>query len=417
MVRQAIISGGVAYHYGLIQPGQPFAGFEVLDVGDLAGVDLNRYDLVVVPRSTDGEALRARRYQFARFLDQGGVLLAFGELWADWFPGCRWEEECVEDTWEPVMTAPEHPIVAGFSVTELHWHPARERWCCHGHLVAPPGSEVLVRNARGDAWLYVDRVSTNGVIVAASNLDPDTHTFHGSAVARRFLDNLLDWARAEAAASRSRRGNRPHKIAGLYSGVHFQRAFYDDPEFAPAFAVLPVWELEAANLDDYAALWVPRESNQTLLTRHREKIAAYLQTGGTLVCFDEVNQPWLPVGTWRLERPNLDTLILADHPLVAGLTVDDVRWHSHGSYARHPNAQVLVEDSDGAVLLFLDERTFPGAVLAGTMDPDCHAGFGTETTRPLLRAILGWLERREQPAPAEEATAALRRRRRDGDGR
>nr|PZN59099.1 MAG: hypothetical protein DIU58_18355 [Sphaerobacter thermophilus] len=305
-----------------------------------------------------------------------------------------------------MVTRPDHPIVAGFSATELHWHPAREHWCCHGHLVAPPGAEVLVRNARGDAWLYVDRVSTNGVIVAASNLDPDTHTFHGSAVASRFLDNLLEWARAEAAASRSRRGSHPRKIAGLYSGVHFQRAFYDGPEFAPAFAVLPVWELEAVDLNDYAALWVPRESNQTLLTRNRAKIEAYLQAGGILVCFEEVNQPWLPVGTWQPERPNLDTLTLGNHPLVAGLTVDDVRWHSHGRYERHPNAQVLVGDGDGAVLLFLDEQTFPGAVLAGTMDPDCHAGFGTETTRPLLRAILGWLERQKRLAPAVKATAA-----------
>ena len=35
-------------------------------------------------------------------------------------------------------------------------------------------------------------------------------------------------------------------------------------------------------------------------------------------------------------------------------------------------------------MLFLDERSFPGKLLAGTLDPDCHAGFGTETTRPLL---------------------------------
>jgi hypothetical protein len=46
-------------------------------------------------------------------------------------------------------------------------------------------------------------------------------------------------------------------------------------------------------------------------------------------------------------------------------------------------------------MLFLDERSFSGKLLAGTLDPDCHAGFGTETTRPLLRAILGWLRAHE----------------------
>ncbi|MDQ3540642.1 MAG: hypothetical protein M3440_08140, partial [Chloroflexota bacterium] len=159
MIRQALISGGVAYHHGLIQPGEVLAGFEV---GDLASVDLNQYDLVLVLRSTDGDALRARRYQFARFLDQGGVLIAFGESWSGWIPGSRWEPECAEDVLEPVVTS-DHPLVAGSSPADLHWHPPLESWCCHGHFIAPEGAEVLVRNQRGDAWLYIDRTSTNGV--------------------------------------------------------------------------------------------------------------------------------------------------------------------------------------------------------------------------------------------------------------
>lgn len=401
MVRQAVISGGVCYHHGLVQPGEPLADFDVLDLGRLAAASLDAYDLVLVPRSTDGDALRARRHQFARFLDGGGVLIAFGELWADWFPGCRWEEECAEDILPPAIARP-HPIVAGCLAADLHWHPARERWCCHGHLVAPPGAEVIVRNARGDAWLYVDRVTTNGVIVASTNLDPDTHTFHGNPQARAFLDRLLAWAREEAARTPERRRRVRPKIAGLSSGVHFQRAFYADPEFAGQFAVLPVWELAATNLLDYAALWIPRESNQNVLLANRDKLARYLADGGTIVCFDEVNQPWLPAGTWRLRPASLATIRVADHPLVAHLTPEQVRWHAHGAYDAYPEATVLIDDGAGAVLLFLDEASFAGTLLAGTLDPDCHAGFGAEQTRPLLRAILSWLRQRHRlPAAAD----------------
>lgn len=401
MPRQAVISAGVAYHHGLIQPGELLAGLDVIELGRLSEVDLNRYDLLVVPRSTDGEVLRARRYQIARFLDHGGVLLAFGELWADWFPGCRWEEECAEDVWEPVIVA-DHPLVAGYQPHDLHWHPARERWCCHGHLRAPAGAEVLVQNARGDAWLYVDRATTNGVIVASSNLDPDTHAFHGSATARSFFLRLLDWARAEAARAPERRARQPRKIAGLYSGVHFQRAFYDDPEFGPAFAVLPVWELGATSLLDFAALWIPRESNQDLLLRHRDVLARYLALGGTIVCFDEVNQPWLPAGSWAMRRVNLDRIRVSEHPMVAHLSPEQVRWHSHGAYDPYPAADVLVDDDQGNVLLFVDDRTFSGTLVAGTLDPDCHAGFGTQTTRPLLRAILQWVQaRRTSPVATD----------------
>lgn len=391
MIRQALIFGGVAYHYGIIQPGQPLADCETIDIARLASIDLNTYDLVIVPRSADGEILHARRHQLARFLDHGGVLLAFGELWANWFPGCQWREECAEDILAPVVTS-DHPIVTGYTADDLYWHPAQERWCCHGHLVAPPEAEVLVRNTRGDAWLYIDRKSTNGVILASSNLDPDTHTFHGSQVAREFFDRILIWAKAEAAKAPQRRQRRDRKIAGLYSGVHFQQAFYTDPEFASRFALMPIWELAAANLHLYAALWIPRESNQYVLMQNHEKLSQYLAEGGVIVCFDEVVQPWLPTGLWRLRPVNLDTVRVSTHPVVANLTPDQVRWHSHGAYEANPNADILVDDGQDGVMLFLDERSFSGKLLAGTIDPDCHAGFGAGKTRPLLRAILAWLD-------------------------
>ena len=405
MLRKAFISSGVSYHHGLVQPGGPLHDFEIIDLGRLDQVNLNEYSLLFVPRSSDGEVLRARRYQIARFLDHGGVLIALGELWADWFPGCRWAGECYEDTLEPRVVS-DHPLVAGYSNHDLHWHPSRERWCCHGHLVAPADAEVLVRNTRGDAWLYVDRTTTPGVILAASNLDVDTHTFHGSEVARTFFDRLLAWATGEAARAAARRQAAPRRLAGLYSGVHFQRAFYDDPEFAPQFAVLPVWELAAADLHDYAALWVPRESNQAELVRNRTKLEAYLRDGGILVAFDEVNQPWLPAGQWAPRHLDVANLRVAAHPVVAGLAPDEVRWHSHGAYAPYPQAEVLIDDGADGVMLFLDERSFPGKLLAGTLDPDCHAGFGTETTRPLLRAILDWVRSQDSVAVAAAAPLA-----------
>jgi hypothetical protein len=78
--------------------------------------------------------------------------------------------------------------------------------------------------------------------------------------------------------------------------------------------------------------------------------------------------------------------------MVAHLTPEQVRWHSHGAYGAYDNADILIDDGRGGIMLFLDERSAPGTLLAGTLDPDCHAGYGTETTRPLLRAILDWVE-------------------------
>jgi hypothetical protein len=290
-------------------------------------------------------------------------------------------------------------LLNGIGPDQIHWHGRGPRWCNHGHLVPPAGAEVLVANARGDAWLYLDRHSSNGVILAATNLDLDTHAFHGSDVARRLLQRVLVWAEAEATLTAERRARRMPRIAGFFSGVNFQRGFYEDAEVGPSFAVLPAPELEGADLARFRALWVPRESNQAVLVRCRDKIEAYLRSGGTLVTFEEVNQPWLRGLSWRQRSVDVAGLRLSDHPLMAELRDDQVRWHAHGSFDMPAGATPLITDASGGAVLYLDERSYaPGRLMAGTLDPDCHTGYGSDIPRPLLRAILRWVLA-EVPAP------------------
>jgi hypothetical protein len=109
---------------------------------------------------------------------------------------------------------------------------------------------------------------------------------------------------------------------------------------------------------------------------------------GTVVSFEEVNRPWLPRAEWSHRKVDVDGLALSDHPIVAGLTPEDVRWHAHGVFRPYPEADVLIADGNGDAVLYLDERSFTGRILAGTLDPDCHAGYGSGRTRPLLRRLI-----------------------------
>lgn len=389
MIQKAVITGGVSYHHALTtDPGSPLADCVPLDVYDLARADLSAYDLLVVLRSVDNEALWVRRHQVARFLDRGGVLVVFGEAWTNWFPGCRWEQEGPADLAQPLVGP--HPLFQDVDGASMHWHGKGPRWCNHGHLVPPEAAEVLIGTPGGDAFVYVDRGSSNGVILAASNLDLDTHTFHGNATARQLLQRVLAWAEGEAARASERRARLAPTIAGLFSGVHFQRGFYADAEFGPSFSVVPVEELAGIDLLAFPAVWVPRESNQHLLVRHARKLENYLKAGGTLVSFEEMNQPWLRGATWEPRRVEPQTLTLAGHPMLSGLSARDVQWHAHGVYAPPSGAATLVGGQDG-VALYLDEQTFaPGRVLAGTLDPDCHVGYGSDVPRPLVRALVRW---------------------------
>jgi len=348
-VRKAIATAGGSYHHALTQPGQLLSDFRALDVHALTEVDLAEYDLVVVPRSVSGDVLWVRRHQFERFLDAGGVLLASGEAWTNWFAGCHWEAECPEDLLPPVLS--DHPLLRNITPEALHWHGKGPRWCNQGHLLPPCGAEVQVANTRGDAWLYVNRSNTNGVIMAATNLDLDTHVFHGNATARELLQRILAWAEGEASRGFERRAQARPKIAFLYSGVHFQRAFCEDVEFAPRLAVVPVEELAGIDLSRYPAVWVPRESNQALLVHYRSRLESYLATGGILVTFEEVNQPWLPGAIWRQRHVNAAKFSLAEHPLVSGLSLEDVRWHAHGAFDPPSGTTTLISEEDGGAVL------------------------------------------------------------------
>jgi hypothetical protein len=157
------------------------------------------------------------------------------------------------------------------------------------------------------------------------------------------------------------------KIAGLYSGIYAQWAFYQDPEFGLRFALLPVWELATANLDDYLALWIPPESNQLILMRHREQFLAYLEAGGIIVCFEGANHAWLPEQGCQLQPLHLESL-------------------------QPPLAPQRGESDLAGISLSLDERSYRGKLLVGTIAPPGQVDFKAEATRPLLRAMLAWLD-------------------------
>lgn len=397
----AMIDGGGAAHRALCAPAQPLAAFEPLPLEALAGINLEAYAVLVVPRSCDAEALLARRHQIRRFLDRGGVLIAFGELWTDWLPGARWEPEAGVD----ILQAPrllDHPLLRGVTPDEIWWHRGQEHWCCHGHLLPPHGAEALVLNADGDAWCYVDRVSTRGTILAASNLDLDTHTFHGNPIARMLLERVVVWAEQEAEHLESRRDDAPGPIAGYFSGVHFQRGFFAGEHGAP-FAIVPAAELGALDLRAYTALWVPRESDQRTLEAQREKIAAYLHAGGLVVCFEEIDRPWLPGAAWESGAVDLSTARRTDSPLARSIGALQRPWHAHGALRVGQEAEILIGAEDGRALL----ATYPvgaGTVLAGTVDPDAHAGFGSDLPAAFLDEILAWV--RQRAARREMARAS-----------
>jgi hypothetical protein len=384
-MKGAFIDAGGAAQRALSAPGQPFSRLHMVEIERLAMTNLEAFDLVVVPRSCDGDALYARRHQFARFLDSGGVLIALGELWTNWLPGTRWEQESPEDTRPPAFVAP-HRLLGELGAEDLWWHKDPGGWCCHGHVRVADGVERLVATPDGGSWLHIDRVSTRGTIVVASNLDLDTHAYNGSEIARTLLERLMAWAEGEVGTIAARRTRRGDRIAGYFSGVFFQHGFFSNRE---QFAMVPAPELSALDLERYPALWIPRESDQRTLEANAQRIAAYVKGGGKLVSLESIDRPWLPGASWAPRAIDIGRARRANHPLVTALGKLERPWHAHGALQVPLDAEVLISEPDGGVLLAI----YPfgrGSVLVSTLDPDSHAGYGSSIPQPFIDEIVTW---------------------------
>ncbi|MCD6167840.1 MAG: hypothetical protein J7J33_00835 [Caldisericia bacterium] len=196
-MRIGAIYSGISYQHAVLNRNEYAQKIEMLPVCDLSKIELSRYAILIFPRGTDQEIVYAEREKIKKFLQYKGIVVSFGEVTKEWLPGCRWGGVKPEDD-GPLLIKKNHPVLKGLRPDDLHWHKGATGWCCHGHFVAPAGAEILVTNMLGDPIMYIDRQSTKGVILAASQLDAICHSFHGLKGAKILLDNIVRWAQDEA---------------------------------------------------------------------------------------------------------------------------------------------------------------------------------------------------------------------------
>jgi hypothetical protein len=194
-----VVYSGISYQHGVLSKDKYRNRLIVLPVCRFLEEDLVTYDALIFPRGTDEEMVYAGRHKIRAFLEAGKIIVTFGEVTKQWLPGCHWGGVVPEDD-GPLVIQKEHPVSTGLRAQDLHWHKGATGWCCHGHFIAPPHVEILVTNEIGNPVMYIDRQTTKGVILAASQLDAICHAYHGIAVAEIFFDNVLGWIEAEMTA-------------------------------------------------------------------------------------------------------------------------------------------------------------------------------------------------------------------------
>ncbi|HOO34251.1 MAG TPA: hypothetical protein PK466_12965 [Thermotogota bacterium] len=201
----------------------------------------------------------------------------------------------------------------------------------------------------------------------------------------------------------------------IYSGTKWQEDIFNTEKYRERFGtLLHVADISEETLNPLDAIIIPRESNQEALLEKAELIRQFVENGKTIVSFGEISVPWLPDADWydkypkfkyNKEAQNWDKgdlftepykMLLPEHPILKNLVIEDLQWHFHGVFKAPETAEVLVEYGDYGDVLYIDSKKYPGTILATTLDPIVHAGYGVvKKTQKFLDSVLDWLDNKE----------------------
>jgi hypothetical protein len=195
------------------------------------------------------------------------------------------------------------------------------------------------------------------------------------------------------------------KIAILYAGHSFHHEFITSEKYRSLFeGVIYVFDLPTTDLSSYDILIVPARTHQEFLYEHRHKLLEFLHAGKWLISFGEIFRPWLPNTGWEFCKTNFSWWIKEggelpldlpepNHSLFKYITLDDARWHYHGVFWPPEGARVILENEYGGAIIYEDDVSYPGKLIATTLDPIYHIGAGfIPKVETFLDGFLKWIQ-------------------------
>ncbi|WP_029010980.1 hypothetical protein [Azospirillum halopraeferens] len=195
------------------------------------------------------------------------------------------------------------------------------------------------------------------------------------------------------------------RLAALDSGTYYHRETLYGERYRHHFdRILYARDVGAADLSDVDVLFVTCRTDPSLLVPHCDRIAAFLERGGTVVAMGSTGpHHWLPgvewtdtaTNFWWWLTPGADPglrVASPDHALWRHIALSDATWHHHGHFAPPPGAETVIALESGGAILYDDRTTTPGRMIVTALDPCYHHGsfFMPATTR-FLDGFLPWL--------------------------
>jgi hypothetical protein len=184
------------------------------------------------------------------------------------------------------------------------------------------------------------------------------------------------------------------KIGVLYSGIYWQEFGLKTTGYP--FELIYIYR-KKVKFDRYDIIVIPKGINQEFLKDCKENLEKFLDHGGTLISFGEMDGQWLYGTHWKSSNKGQQIEIVAvEHELFRDIDDNMLnQWSKavHGYFEAIPSGAkklVTVKGDKNKCIAFIDDVSRKGTVLAMTMDPDYHTYAEIDYARHFFLNIMNW---------------------------
>lgn len=155
--------------------------------------NVKKFAAVVIPTSIDEIYLNRNAQVIKNYLFDGGVVVSFAQNFLEWLPGNNFYIPSDLSIKDRLVLESSHKIFAGIREYDLNYRRGVKGFFNRGYVHPPLGAEVILQDNEGKCVAYIDRKSTNGVILSTAGADLLGFGVFDNNTARKMGLGLLEW--------------------------------------------------------------------------------------------------------------------------------------------------------------------------------------------------------------------------------
>ena len=176
-------------------------GLVFIDMYDLPHTDLSAFVGLIITNYVDEDFMISHRSILENYLEAGGVVFSLAEMSKSYLPNAPiWHRSptAIKDR-EIILTEPVYPMFEGIDPYDLNYRQGVKGFFTRGYFKdVPQEATVIVKDELDAPIIYVDRQSTNGVLIVGAGTDLYQVYRDETSSAKLLAPQIIDVIRDEA---------------------------------------------------------------------------------------------------------------------------------------------------------------------------------------------------------------------------